>query len=93
MMAQNRKLLSCYRSLMDKVKERQERLMEAEQHYQESSRFQHGWGEEDLASCRRLKEKLDMVEERLLVKLTDDISSQVKCFLPMFTLQKIIKKS
>ena len=52
-MAQNRKLLSGYRSLMAKVKERQERLMEAEQHYQES-RFQHGWGEEDLASCRRL---------------------------------------
>ena len=26
------------------------------------------------------KEKLDMVEERLLVKLMDDISSQVKCF-------------
>ena len=39
-MAQNRKLLSGYRSLMAKVKERQERLMEAEQHYQES-RFQH----------------------------------------------------
>ena len=47
---------------------RQERLGEAEEKLYQEARFQHGWREEDMESCKKLATKLSDVEARLMAE-------------------------
>ena len=70
----NTKLHAGYRSLMAKVKARQERLRAAEKLYQEEARLKHGWKAKDLDSCRHMAGRLQMLEEKLIAELEEEVN-------------------